>query len=102
MVYNGLDQRAQVKTGTTARVFVYDKANWLIREYGSSIKTVYAEHVWLTPDPDEAEGWQPLALVGMMTTTWVTGDHLGTPPYLTTRTGAVANSVSGLLRPVCP
>ena len=92
MVYNDMDQRAEVLTGTSMRVFVYDEADRLIGGYGSSIKTVYAEHVWLTPDPDEAEGWQPLALVGPTTTTWVTGDHLGTPAYLTTSTGAVANS----------
>ena len=96
MVYNGLDQRASVTVATSAtatpRVFIYDGSSRLIGEYGTSTKTIYAEHVWLTPDPDEAEGWQPLALVGPTTTSWVTGDHLGTPAYLTSSTGAIVNS----------
>ena len=92
MVYNGLDERAQVTSGTTTYTFLYDQSQRLIGEYGTRVSAIVAEHIWLTPDPDEAEGWQPLALVGPTTTTWVTGDHLGTPAYLTTSTGAVANS----------
>ena len=96
MVYNGFDQRASVTVATSAtatpRVFIYDGSNRLIGEYGTSTKTIYAEHVWLTPDPDEAEGWQPLALVGPKTTSWVTGDHLGTPAYLSSATGTVVNA----------
>ena len=49
-----------------------------------------AERVWLMPSVDEG-GWEPLALIGPTTTSWVTGDHLGKPALLTKADGTQAN-----------
>jgi RHS repeat-associated protein len=51
---------------------------------------VKAEHIWLMPDTGE-DGYEPLAIAGPSTLTYVHGDHLGAPSLLTDGTGAVVN-----------
>jgi hypothetical protein len=60
VLYSGTNERVQVTLGTTPRRFVYDESGRLVGEYGAT-GTVFAEHVWLTPDSDEG-GCEPLAL----------------------------------------
>jgi YD repeat-containing protein len=73
MKYNGDDERVEVKIGTgTPRRFVYDEDGRLIGEYGNTVATINAEHVWLMPAANEG-GYEPLALVGPTTTSWVHG-----------------------------
>jgi RHS repeat-associated protein len=94
MLYSGSDERVQVTVGTTPRRFVHDESGRLIGEYGAT-GTVYAEHVWLMPDIEEG-GWEPLALVGPSTKSWVHGDHLGTPVLITSAAGAQVNNFDAL------
>jgi len=74
------------------RNFVYDESRRLIGEYGATVATAPAEHIWLDPDTDGPQAYQPLALAGASTLWWVAGDHLGTPVLLTDAGGAVANA----------
>ena len=90
MLYSGTDERVQVAVGTTPRRFVYDESGRLIGEYGTGASDVKAEHVWLMPDADEG-GYEPLALVGPATTSWVHGDHLGMPVMITSSAGSSVN-----------
>ena len=94
MLYNGFDQRVQLSVNAVPRREVYDGSGRLIGEYGSSLSTVYAEHVWLDPDAGEGDGWQPLALLGAAGSPvyWVMGDHLGTPAVITGASGTVVNT----------
>jgi hypothetical protein len=77
VLYSGTDERVQVSVDGTPRRFVHDESGRVIGEYGAT-GTVFAEHVWLMPDTDEG-GWEPLALLGASTLSYVHGDHLGVP-----------------------
>lgn len=86
MLYNGTDERVQVNVDGTPCRFVQDESGRVIGEYGAT-GTVFAEHVWLMPDTVEG-GWEPLALMGQSTTSYVHGDHLGVPVQITDASGA--------------
>ena len=90
MRYSGTDERVEVTVGTTPRRFIYDEDGRLIGEYGTDVADIKAEHVWLMPEVKEG-GYEPLALIGTATTTWVTGDHLGVPVLLTKADGTQSN-----------
>jgi YD repeat-containing protein len=96
-VYNGLDQRVTVTSGTTVRRFVYDPDGRVIGEYGTSATNVIAERIWLTPEvagggmfggDDGTGGYAPIAIVAGTTLRWVHGNHLGVPILYTSNTGA--------------
>lgn len=53
---------------------------------------MFAEHVWLMPDTDEG-GWEPLALLGQSTLSYVHGNHLGVPVVITDSAGAQVNAM---------
>ena len=91
MLYSGTDERVQVTSGTTPRRFVYDESGRLVGEYGAT-GVVFAEHVWLMPDTDEG-GWEPLALLGATTLSYVHGDHLGVPVVITNTAGTSINDM---------
>jgi RHS repeat-associated protein len=91
MVYSGSDERVQVSVDGTPRRFVHDESGRVIGEYGAT-GTVFAEHVWLMPDTDEG-GWEPLALLGQSTLSYVHGDHLGVPVQITDANGATVNAM---------
>jgi RHS repeat-associated protein len=57
---------------------------------------VKAEHIWLMPDNDNGDGYEPLAIAGPSTITFVHGDHLGAPALLTDSQGAVVNRYDAL------
>jgi hypothetical protein len=76
----------QVSVDGTPRRFVHDESGRVTGEYGAT-GTVFAEHVWLMPDTDEG-GWEPLALLGASTLSYVHGDHLGVPVQITDAGGA--------------
>jgi RHS repeat-associated protein len=90
MLYSGTDERVQVSVDGTPRRFVHDESGRVIGEYGAT-GTVFAEHVWLMPDTDEG-GWEPLALLGASTLSYVHGDHLGVPVQITDASGATVNA----------
>jgi RHS repeat-associated protein len=90
-LYSGTDERVQVTLGTTPRRFVHDESGRVIGEYGAT-GTVFAEHVWLMPDSDEG-GWEPLALLGASTLSYVHGDHLGVPVVITNTAGTSINDM---------
>jgi hypothetical protein len=75
---SGSDERVEVTTDTIPRRYVHDESGRLIGEYGAT-GTVHAEHVWLMPDTEEG-GWEPLALLGPTSVSYVHGDHLGVCP----------------------
>jgi RHS repeat-associated protein len=91
MLYSGTDERVQVSVDGTPRRFVHDESGRVIGEYGAT-GTVYAEHVWLMPDTEEG-GWEPLALLGASTLSYVHGDHLGVPVQITDASGATVNAM---------
>jgi YD repeat-containing protein len=91
MLYSGTDERVQVSVDGTPRRFVHDESGRVIGEYGAT-GTVYAEHIWLMPDTDEG-GWEPLALLGASTLSYVHGDHLGVPVQITDASGATVNAM---------
>jgi hypothetical protein len=49
-VYNGMDQRVVVTSGTVTRRFVYDPDGRVLGEYGTSASDVIAERIWMTPE----------------------------------------------------
>ena len=87
MLYSGTDERVQVSVDGTPRRFLADESGRVIGEYGAA-GTVNAEHIWLMPDSDEG-GWEPLALLGASTLSYVHGDHLGVPVGLSLETPPV-------------
>jgi RHS repeat-associated protein len=90
--YIGDDERVEVQIGTDmSRRFVHDESGRLIGEYGAT-GVVNAEHVWLMPDSDEG-GWEPLALLGSTTLSYVHGDHLGVPVVITNPAGTSINDM---------
>ena len=91
MRYSGTDERVEAVAGAVARRFAYDESQRTIGEYGTSASDVKAEHIWLMPDNDNGDGYEPLAIAGPSTITFVHGDHLGAPALLTDGTGAVVN-----------
>jgi hypothetical protein len=91
MLYSGSDERVQVSVDGTPRRFVHDESGRVIGEYGAT-GTVFAEHVWLMPDTEEG-GWEPLALLGASTLSYVHGDHPGAPVGFTDASGARVNAV---------
>jgi RHS repeat-associated protein len=91
MLYSGSDERVEVTTDTTPRRYVYDESGRLIGEYGAT-GTVHAEHVWLMPDTAEG-GWEPLALLGPTSVSYVHGDHLGVPVLITDGAGHQVNAM---------
>jgi RHS repeat-associated protein len=97
-VYNGLDQRVSITSGTTTRRFVYDPDGRVLGEYGTSATNVIAERIWMTPEIDDGGmfggddgtgGYAPIAIVNGTTLSWVHGNHLGVPILYTNSTGAV-------------
>jgi YD repeat-containing protein len=56
-VYNGLDQRVSVTSGSTIRRFVYDPDGRVIGEYGTSATNVIAERIWLTPEINDGDAF---------------------------------------------
>jgi YD repeat-containing protein len=71
-VYNGLDDRVTVASGTTIRRFVYDPGGRVLGEYGTSATDVIAERIWMTPQVTDAGifggddgtgGYAPIAIV---------------------------------------
>ncbi len=114
-VYNGLDERVGITSGTDARRFVYDRAGRVLGEYGTSATDVRAETIWLTPDAandnqpfgggDGSSGYAPLAIAVQSGTTtalvWVYGNHLGVPLVTTNASGA-AVTLSGFALPGFP
>ncbi len=91
MLYSGTDERVQVSVDGTPRRFVHDESGRVIGEYGAT-GTTYAEHIWLMPDTEEG-GWEPLALLGASTLSYVHGDHLGVPVQITDASGATVNAM---------
>jgi uncharacterized protein RhaS with RHS repeats len=91
MLYSGSDERVQVSVDGTPRRFAQDESGRVIGEYGAT-GTVFAEHVWLMPDTEEG-GWEPLALLGQSTLSYVHGDHLGVPVQITDASGATVNAM---------
>jgi RHS repeat-associated protein len=96
-VYNGLDQRVTVTSGSTIRRFVYDPDGRVLGEYGTSASNVIAERIWLTPEiadggmfggDDGTGGYAPIAIVAGTTLSWVHGNHLGVPLLYTNASGA--------------
>jgi YD repeat-containing protein len=55
-VYNGMDQRVVVTSGTVTRRFVYDPDGRVLGEYGTSASDVIAERIWMTPEVAEYTG----------------------------------------------
>jgi uncharacterized protein RhaS with RHS repeats len=96
MRYSGTDERVEAVAGSVARRFAYDESQRTIGEYGTSASDVKAEHIWLMPDNDNGDGYEPLAIAGPSTITYVHGDHLGAPALLTDASGAVANRYDAL------
>jgi RHS repeat-associated protein len=91
MLYSGTDERVQVSVDGTPRRFVHDESGRVIGEYGAT-GTTFAEHIWLMPDTDEG-GWEPLALLGATTLSYVHGDHLGVPVQITDASGTTVNAM---------
>jgi RHS repeat-associated protein len=91
MLYSGTDERVQVSVDGTPRRFVHDESGRVIGEYGAT-GTTFAEHIWLMPNTDEG-GWEPLALLGATTLSYVHGDHLGVPVQITDTSGATVNAM---------
>ncbi|MBK6299252.1 MAG: RHS repeat protein [Sphingomonadales bacterium] len=97
-VYNGLDDRVVVTSGSTVRRFLYDAGGRVLGEYGTSATNVIAERIWMAPEVDEpgllfggddgVGGQAPVALVVGSTLRWVHGSHLGVPLVYTSSTGA--------------
>jgi RHS repeat-associated protein len=97
-VYNGLDERVAVTSGTMVRRFVYAPDGRVIGEYGTAASNVIAERIWMTPETnggsifggdDGTGGYAPIAIVSGTTLSWVHGNHLGVPQVYTNSTGAV-------------
>lgn len=106
-VYNGLEDRVEVTSGSSVRRYLYDGMGRLLGDYGASASDVEGEFVWLLPEAandnstgllgdgdDGAGGWAPLAVMtGAGTSTviqWLHGDRLGTPVATTDASGAAA------------
>lgn len=95
MRYSGTDERVEAVAFAVARRFAYDENQHTLGEYGASAADVKAEHIWLMPDLEE-DGYEPLAIAGPTTLTYVHGDHLGAPALLTDASGAIANRYDAL------
>jgi RHS repeat-associated protein len=96
-VYNGMDQRVVVTSGTVTRRFVYDPDGRVLGEYGTSASDVIAERIWMTPEvagsglfggDDGTGGYAPIAIVTGNTLSWVHANHLGVPQLYTDASGA--------------
>jgi RHS repeat-associated protein len=96
-VYNGMDQRVVVTSGTVTRRFVYDPDGRVLGEYGTSASDVIAERIWMTPEvagsglfggDDGTGGYAPIAIVTGNTLSWVHANHLGVPQLYTDANGA--------------
>jgi RHS repeat-associated protein len=110
-VYNGLDDRVTVTSGSTVRRHVYDADGRLLGEYGTSAADVVAESIWLSAEAandnqpyggdDGVGGYAPLAVAtgpsSAPVLTWVHGNHLGVPQVWTNSTGAVTTAPAALL-----
>jgi len=103
-VYNGLDDRVKVTSGSTTRAYVYDPDGRMLGEYGTSAAAPVVETIWLSPTvtndnapfggDDGVGGYAPLAIAGgsgaSATLYWVHGNHLGVPTVITNTSGATA------------
>ena len=101
-VYNGVDDRVSVTSGSTTRKYLYDGDGRQLGEYGASATAPVAETIWLSPEvandnqpiggDDGVGGYAPLAVaVGSgsgLVMQWVHGNHLGVPLVTTNASGA--------------
>jgi RHS repeat-associated protein len=110
-VYNGLDDRVTVTSGSTVRRYVYDADGRLLGEYGTSAADVVAESIWISAEvandnqpyggDDGVGGYAPLAVAtgpsSAPVLTWVHGNHLGVPQAWTNSAGAATTAPAALL-----
>ena len=105
-VYNGLDDRVKVTSGSIVRSYLYDGKGRLLGDYGTSATNVMGEFIWLSPNPandnpfgggDGAGGWAPLAVTSGTSSApivqYLHGDQLGKPVLTTSSTGAIVTAV---------
>lgn len=99
-VYNGMDDRVKVTSGSTVRFYVYDNDGRMVGEYDASGAPI-AETIWLSPQvandnqpfggDDGVGGYAPLAIAGgsgaSTTLYWVHGNHMGVPTVITDASG---------------